>query len=191
MEVISGNEEAKIVYESHIADRLDPAQQYLYVDVGGGSTETTLIEKRRMIDSQSFNIGTLRILAGKIKDGEWEKLDAWLETISIAKQPLEIIASGGNINKLYRMAKPGRDGKMSLSKLRKIYTRLKKTKLEDRIANLGLRPDRADVIIPAAEIFLHIAEKTGVKLFRVPSMGLADGIVHSLWRQWQANAKRE
>jgi exopolyphosphatase/guanosine-5'-triphosphate,3'-diphosphate pyrophosphatase len=185
VEVIDGKEEARIIYESHIADLLSDKLRYIYVDVGGGSTEITLIENKKLCESRSFNIGTLRILARKVGEEEWQQLDDWLETIRKGKQPLEIIGSGGNINKLYRLTKLDEGEKLGVGKLKHLYNHLKKTSVEERITRLEMRPDRADVIIPAAEIFLRIAKVAKIKHLNVPTIGLADGIVHLLHQEYR------
>lgn len=189
LEIIDGAEEARIICEHHAATHLPARHTCLYVDVGGGSTEISLIHNRKLCASRSFNIGALRLLSGNVPPGEWECLDSFLADIA-QKHPLqELLASGGNINKLYRMVKPDAQGRMSLAKLRKLHARLQRTSLEERITRLGMRPDRADVIVPAAGLFLHIAQVARATTLNVPAISLTDGIIAALLHAHRARPR--
>lgn len=181
IEIIDGSIEAKMIYESHMADRLDIANNYLYVDVGGGSTEISVIVKGEMAASKSFNIGTIRILRKKVSDEEMTAMKDFLIDVKAKYAPIEIIGSGGNINKLHRLAKLNKEEILNISKLEDIYDKLKKLTIEERMERYDMNLDRADVIIPASEIFIHIAAITGIKEIYVPTFGLVDGIVHKLY----------
>ena len=188
IDIISGTEESRIIYESHIADKLNPRRRYIYVDVGGGSTEIALIEQRRFKKSKSFKIGTLRLREGIFPEHIWEKLRQWIPRSEL-DSPLEIIGSGGNINKLYRLAGLPPGSKLSVARLRRLHAALSDMSLEEKTSRLKLRADRADVIVPACEIFLAIAQAAGVRHINVPTMGLADGIVHHLCQQQRKAAQ--
>lgn len=185
IEIIDGKKEAAIIYESHIADLLNSNHRYIYVDVGGGSTELTLIENKKMVKSRSFNIGTLRTLAGKVKPSEWEEMSTWLAGVVDSGKQIEIIGAGGNINKLYRLAKLSSGHKLSKQKLGEIYDELNKLTVDERMIQYGMRADRADVIIPAAEIFLRVADLSKADKINVPTIGLADGMVHMLYEEYK------
>ena len=184
IEIIDGKEEAKIIFDSHIADMLDPQKNYLYVDVGGGSTEISIISKGSFKNSKSFNIGTLRILSGKVKKSDFDRMTKWLKSNISDYQQLEIIGSGGNINKLYRLAGFKEKDKLPVEKLAEVYKNLANYTLEERIEKLKLRPDRADVIIPASEIFMTVSQAANVEYINVPTIGLSDGIIRSLYTDY-------
>lgn len=185
IEIIPGEEEARIVYENHVECRQDDDGNYLYVDVGGGSTEINFISGGELKNSMSFNIGTVRVLSGKVKQQEWARMNHWLEGLSLHDKDVTIIGSGGNINKLYKMAseKNTDDNSFSVKELARIYHLLKPLDLKQRMVKFDLKPDRADVIIPAAEIFLSIASVTGAHRIMVPVVGVADGVIDGLARQ--------
>lgn len=183
IDIISGAEESRIIYKSHIADKLSPRRRYIYVDVGGGSTEIALIEAAKFKKARSFKIGTLRLREGKFSSRIWEKLQQWIPHNDSPGDPLEIIGSGGNINKLYRLARIPDGKKLSVARLRRLHAMLANMSLEEKTSQLKLRPDRADVIVPACEIFLAIARHAGVRHINVPTMGLAEGIVCQLLAQ--------
>ncbi|MDE5674502.1 MAG: Ppx/GppA family phosphatase [Muribaculaceae bacterium] len=182
IEIIAGEEEAKIVYYNHIEYSGAPDGNYLYVDVGGGSTEINLLADGRLQESLSFNIGTVRILTGKVKEDEWARLNEELTKISERYDDIVIIGSGGNINKLYKLAKTKNeeDNSFSVEELSRIYHLLKPLSVEERMKKYDLKPDRADVIIPASEIFLTVASVTEAKKIVVPVIGVADGIIDGL-----------
>lgn len=182
IEIIAGEEEAKIVYYNHIEYSGAPDGNYLYVDVGGGSTEINLLADGRLQESLSFNIGTVRILTGKVKEEEWARLNEELTKISKRYDDIVIIGSGGNINKLYKLAKTKNeeDNSFSVEELSRIYHLLKPLSVEERMKKYDLKPDRADVIIPASEIFLTVASVTEAKKIVVPVIGVADGIIDGL-----------
>lgn len=182
IEIIAGEEEAKIVYYNHIEYSGAPDGNYLYVDVGGGSTEINLLADGRLQESLSFNIGTVRILTDKVKEEEWARLNEELTKISKRYDDIVIIGSGGNINKLYKLAKTKNeeDNSFSVEELSRIYHLLKPLSVEERMKKYDLKPDRADVIIPASEIFLTVASVTEAKEIVVPVIGVADGIIDGL-----------
>ena len=160
-------------------------QNYLYVDVGGGSTEINLISNGELKNSRSYNIGTVRMLSGMVKEEEKEALRTDLIGIATEYAPVSIIGSGGNINKLFRLADK-KDKKASLlpvESLREIYLALQVLPAEQRIKQYKLKPDRADVIVPAAEIFLEVATYVKATGIIVPTIGLSDGIIDSLYTQ--------
>ena len=183
IEIISGREEALLIYNNHIECMEDRTGNYLYVDVGGGSTEINLLKEGKLMQSMSYNIGTVRMLTGKVKEATWQRLRTDLEGLVAGLGPVNIIGSGGNINKLYRLTdKADRRKKLlPVSSLQAMYDEMKPLSVEQRMERFGLKPDRADVIIPAAEIFLTIAGIVHAADIHVPVIGLADGIVDSLY----------
>jgi len=180
LEIIGGQREANIIYASHIDQTLDRKKNYLYIDVGGGSTELSVFSNAEMIASRSFNLGGIRILDNQDKDETWAEMKDWIKNKVCSYKNLSGIGTGGNINKLFKMAE-GKDGMpISYEKLTAIYTHLNSFSLKDRINVLGLNQDRADVIIPASEIYLAVMKWAGVKQIFVPRVGLVDGIIQLL-----------
>jgi exopolyphosphatase/guanosine-5'-triphosphate,3'-diphosphate pyrophosphatase len=186
IEIIAGEEEAKIVYNNHVEYQDDRSGNFLYVDVGGGSTEVNFLTDGDLRKSMSFNIGTVRILTGKVKDEEWARLNRQLKPIVTDYSDIVIIGSGGNINKLYKMAREKDEATHSFSvgELARLYHILKPLSVKERMKEFDLKSDRADVIIPAAEIFLNIASVTGARRIIVPVIGVADGIIDGLYEKW-------
>ena len=182
IDIISGKEEAELIYSNHVEEELDHDKCYLYIDVGGGSTELTLFDRGDCIASQSFNIGTLRWLQGKSTKEQWEEFKSWVKRISENHGPLTAIGSGGNINKIFKMLGK-KDKPLSFSVLKELYDEMKIHSVEERMEIWGLNPDRADVIVPAAKIFLGVMKAAGIDEIIVPQIGLADGIVHQLHEQ--------
>lgn len=185
IEIINGKEEARIVYSNHIECMADREGAYIYVDVGGGSTEVNFLTDGKLQSSASYNIGTVRSLTGKVRDDEWLRLEEDMGRIAERAGHINIIGSGGNINKLYRMAevKDKEQQRLPINSLEQVYDRLKPLSVEERIEQFGLKDDRADVIIPAAEIFLRIARIVHADYVWVPVIGLADGIIDDLYEQ--------
>lgn len=185
IEIINGKEEARIVYSNHIECMADRKGAYVYVDVGGGSTEVNFLTDGCLQSSSSYNIGTVRYLTGQVRDDEWLRLEEDMQHIVQGLDHINIIGSGGNINKLYRMAevKDKEQQRLPISSLRQVYEQLKPLSVEERIEQFALKEDRADVIIPAAEIFLRIASIVRAEYVHVPVIGLADGIIDDLYAQ--------
>lgn len=185
IEIIDGQEEAALVYNNHIECMEDRSGNYIYVDVGGGSTEVNLLNNGELVFSKSYNIGTVRILSRADKPETWQQLRNDMVYIAGKYPDINIIGSGGNINKLYRLAstKDKQKLNMPVSSLEEIYKRLKFLTPEQRMDEFHLKADRADVIVPAAEVFLAIAESTSAKYVHVPVIGLADGIVDKLYAE--------
>lgn len=183
IEIIAGSEEARIVYSNHIESRNGTSGRYLYVDVGGGSTELNYLDNGMLVASGSFNIGTVRILTGKVRPEEWDALHRFIEENVVHGEDLAIIGSGGNINKLYKMAadKDRERESFTVEELSRMYHSMATLGVKERMRRYGLREDRADVIIPAAEIFLNIASVTGARRIIVPTIGVADGIIDGLY----------
>jgi len=183
IEVIDGKKEAHIIYSNHIAEHLSLGQSYLYIDVGGGSTELTLFSEGRILASQSFNIGTIRMLQGGVKKEDWNYFKEWIHKKTDDHHPLTAIGSGGNINKINKMIDRKEKKPLTYSKILETYYLLKSFSLEDRITQFGLNPDRADVIVPAAKIFLTAMETADIEKMVVPQIGLSDGIIHLLYEK--------
>ena len=194
VEIISGSEEAAIVYGNHIELAARQQATCAYVDVGGGSTEITLIRKGVKESAYSYNIGTLRMLhrSEDVNDAELEHISADMKAFGEeCGQPVNIIGSGGNINKLYKLVQlaglqDGRDGRLAVSALKEMLGRLKCMDVKERMARFELKPDRADVIVPAGEIFLDVADALRSDYVLVPSLGLADGIVERLYMEFNS-----
>ncbi len=189
IDIIDGQEEAKIIYNNHVEHMEDQKGNYMYVDVGGGSTEINLLSEGQLVCSRSYNIGTVRMLNNAVKDSEWERLKNDLAELAKSYPQTNIIGSGGNINKLYRLADKKNKKKMTMqvSVLQELHIRLKALSLEERMEQFGMKPDRADVIIPAGEIFLTIASIIGASYIHVPVIGLSDGIIDELYLQNKNN----
>jgi exopolyphosphatase/guanosine-5'-triphosphate,3'-diphosphate pyrophosphatase len=185
IEIISGQEEAAIIYESHFADSLNKELNYIYVDVGGGSTEISVITKGELIESKSYDIGTVRLLNNKVKSEEYERLNADLSELKVLYKFNDIIGSGGNIIKLNTLAKVRKNNKLSLVKLEELNTQLKALTVDERKATFKLKPDRADVITLAADIYTDVAKGVGAGSIIVPTIGLSDGIIHMLYMKWK------
>lgn len=180
LEIVHGQREANIIYSSHIEQHLERKKNYLYIDVGGGSTELSIFCDGEMIASRSFNLGTIRILDNQDKDETWVEMKEWIKTQSKSYKNLQGIGTGGNINKLFKMANEKEGTPLTFVKLRALNSYLNSFSLKDRINVLGLNQDRADVIIPASEIFLTVMKWAGVKQIFVPRVGMVDGIIQLL-----------
>ncbi|HEY0175893.1 MAG TPA: exopolyphosphatase [Pedobacter sp.] len=180
LEIIEGQKEANIIYANHIEDNLDIKKNYLYIDVGGGSTELSVFINKMPVASKSFDIGTIRILDNQDKEETWEEMRLWVKDQTKFHKNLAGIGTGGNINKLYRMANEKEGLPLTFLKLKSLYNQLNSHSLKERIQVFGLNPDRADVIIPAAEIFITLMKWTGIKQVYVPRVGMVDGIINLL-----------
>lgn len=189
VELISGKTEAGIIFSNHVEERLDKKKSYLYIDIGGGSTELTLFSKGKCLSSQSFNIGTIRLLHDKVEKEYWNYFKQWIRDMNKGDQPLVAIGSGGNINKLYKMAEKKEDKALSYKKLKQLAEVIESYPVEDRMKLLGLNPDRADVIVPAAKIALTVMKNAGIDKMIVPQIGLSDGIVHRLYEEHSKKKK--
>lgn len=180
IEIIDGKLEAQLVFSNHIEEMLNPKHAYMYIDVGGGSTELTLYHNQKVISSKSFDIGTVRMLLNKVEKDEWEALKDWIKKATLGIHPIHAIGSGGNINKIYKMTKK-ENNNISYSKLKGIHDMLNSYTYEERIEVLGLKPDRADVIVNASKIFITIMKIGEMETIFVPQIGLSDGIIHELY----------
>lgn len=183
IDIIDGKKEASIIASTDLKDLINNDRSYLYVDVGGGSTEFTIFDQGNLISSKSFKIGTVRILNDLVKDSVWDEIKEWITSHFNKESKVEIIGSGGNINKLHKMSGRKMGQPLSFIWLNAQYHFLNSMEYDDRISELGLNQDRADVIIPAAKIFLSAAKWSGAKKIHVPKIGLADGMIKTLYYQ--------
>lgn len=170
IEIIDGQEEARMIYNNHIECMEDRLGNYMYVDVGGGSTEINLLTNGELVWSVSYNIGTVRMLSNAVKEGTWQQMEEELMKVTEGVAAINIIGSGGNINKLFRLAdkKDKKLQRLPVSSLQTVYDVLKPLTPEERVEAFSLKQDRADVIVPAAEIFLKIAEVVHAEYIYVP-----------------------
>ena len=183
IEIIDGQEEARMIYNNHIECMEDRLGNYMYVDVGGGSTEINLLTNGELVWSVAYNIGTVRMLSNAVKEGTWQQMEEELMKVTEGVAAINIIGSGGNINKLFRLAdkKDKKLQRLPVSSLQTVYDVLKPLTPEERVEAFSLKQDRADVIVPAAEIFLKIAEVVHAEYIYVPVIGLSDGIIDNLY----------
>ncbi len=181
IEIISGDEEATLVFENHVAESLDKNNAYLYIDVGGGSTELTFFENNKMKYKNSFNIGTIRILNNLVKQENWDEMKEVITTKIKSKKPIVAIGSGGNINKLFSMSKT-RDGKpISTNYIKKFLKEASKLNVDERMVTYKIREDRADVLVPALTIFSNVLTWSDINQIYVPKISVADGLIHNIY----------
>jgi exopolyphosphatase/guanosine-5'-triphosphate,3'-diphosphate pyrophosphatase len=183
IEILSGDEEANLIFRNYFSQNLNAKENYLFVDVGGGSTELTLIKNGARVKSQSFNIGTVRLLAGPIDKKIWKSIDAWLARHAVKTGNLVAIGTGGNVNTLFKLQGKKPQETITALEIRNLYKMLSAVDLDERIFTYKLRPDRADVILPACEIYLKIMASAGIKKMIVPKIGLSDGMILNMAEQ--------
>lgn len=182
IEIIDGKKEAAIIFSTDITNIIDEHKSYLYIDVGGGSTEITVFSNGKIINSKSFKLGTVRLLNKNSKiETIWEDMEMWIKANSINLKKVSVIGSGGNINKLFKLSGKKEGKPLSYNYINNQFKFLKQLSYEDRISELGLNPDRADVIIPATKIFLSAMKWSKSKKIYVPKIGLSDGVVKNLY----------
>jgi exopolyphosphatase/guanosine-5'-triphosphate,3'-diphosphate pyrophosphatase len=177
IEILSGELEAQLIFKNYFHQNLNSKGNYLYLDVGGGSTEITLITKGKRIKGQSFDLGTVRSLTGGIDPNVWLEVQQWLKSIKTMPNKRIAIGTGGNINTLFKLQGKKPNDLLTLDELKNLYKLLEPLTVDERIFNFKLRPDRADVIIPACEIYIKILQIAGIKEMLVPKIGLSDGMI--------------
>jgi exopolyphosphatase/guanosine-5'-triphosphate,3'-diphosphate pyrophosphatase len=182
IEIISGGDEASLIYENHIAENLDKEHSYLYIDVGGGSTELTFFAESKLVFKESFNIGTIRLLKNQVGDSQWEAMKDFIkrETRAYANNIIAI-GSGGNINKIFSLSKRKEGRPLTLDMLKDYYKEFSNFSLGDRMHLYKLREDRADVIVPALQIYVNVMRWANTLEIYVPKIGLADGLIQHLY----------
>lgn len=181
IEIISGDEEATLIYENHVAEGLDKNFAYLYIDVGGGSTELTFYENGKMKYEHSFNIGTIRLLNGLVSETHWKEMRDEIRKNIVSKKPIVAIGSGGNINKVFSMSKT-KDGKpITITYIKRFHKEIAALSVAERMAKYEIREDRADVLEPALKIYNHVMNWAGIMKIFVPKISVADGLVHNIY----------
>jgi exopolyphosphatase/guanosine-5'-triphosphate,3'-diphosphate pyrophosphatase len=189
LRIISGQEEAEVIFANHIEERLDPDGRYLYIDVGGGSTELTVFNKGKKLGSRSFPLGTLRVLNNLATPEVWAEMRQWLIKAVHKLDDLQAIGSGGNINKIYKLVDVKHGRPLSYNRLVRTHRELSAMTYDQRVTELGLNIDRADVIVPACEIFIDVMHTAHIKEIIVPQIGLADGLTRMLYDAQVAASK--
>lgn len=180
LEIVHGQKEAGIIYASHADQTIDKGKNYLYIDVGGGSTELSFFSAGEVWASKSFNIGTIRMLDNQDTEESWNEMKDFIRENTKQFKIISGIGTGGNINKLYKLSEEKDKTPLTFGKLKSLYSYLTSFSLKDRINVLGLNQDRADVIIPACEIYMTVMKWANIKNIYVPTVGLVDGIIQTL-----------
>jgi len=181
IEIIDGKKEAAIIASTDLHHLLKTDETYLFVDVGGGSTEFTLFSNGKMVNSRSFKAGTVRLLNEMVHDVVWEEIEKWIRQNTADYEEVTLIGSGGNINKLFKMSGKLQEKPLSYIYMNSQYAYLNSLTYEQRISQLSLNPDRADVIVPATRIYLNAMKWSGARQIYVPKIGLSDGIVKAMY----------
>ncbi|MFI3285367.1 MAG: hypothetical protein R3Y08_01815 [Rikenellaceae bacterium] len=185
IEIISGQEEAKTIFEAgDVAGLMNRLESYIYVDVGGGSTELTIYSNNKRATSESFKLGTVRTISDAVDKDEYKRFKRWLEEVALPYHPVAIIGSGGNINKVHKLLFKKDKESIRYIELKLLYKQINEMSYEERLRNMGLNTYRADVITPAMKIFLTVAKTCKVDEIMVPKVGLADGIIHHLYAKF-------
>lgn len=183
IKILTGQEEASIIYENHIAENLSKEEAYLYIDVGGGSTELTCFSQGKLQFKESFNIGTIRIIKKQVSEANWDEMKTFIRNRIKGIPHVTAIGSGGNINKIFSLSKR-KDGKpLHIELLKDYYKELSSFSVEDRIRLYKLREDRADVIVPALQIYINTMRWANIEQIFVPKIGLADGLIQHLYEE--------
>ena len=181
IEILSGDKEASMINQTHIAERLDKNHSYLYIDVGGGSTELTFFDEGKMKYRESFNIGTIRLLKGQVEEKNWDLMRDHLKQNTRSALPITAIGSGGNINKIFSISKKKEGKPLSLQLLRDFHKELSSQSISELIRVYKLKEDRADVIVPALLIYINIMRWAEITEIYVPKIGVADGLIQTLY----------
>jgi exopolyphosphatase/guanosine-5'-triphosphate,3'-diphosphate pyrophosphatase len=184
--IIDGLCEAQVIFTNRSQDFFNAKNAYLYIDVGGGSTEITLFSQYRKIASRSFDIGTIRIMQNLVSKSHWKEMKRWIKQHNGLHNRLVAIGSGGNINKINRLANVKNSRPLTYAKMRRVKKNLKMFSVDERITRLKLRPDRADVIVPASKIYLSAMKWAGIEKIYVPQIGLADGLVRLMFDRYKS-----
>ena len=183
LEVIAGNEEAALIHSTFHTLDIDLSKDYLYIDVGGGSTEVSLLKKGKPVLSKSFNIGTVRILKGKDTPEAWAEMIEFSRELGTKGKKLQAIGSGGNINKYVKLGPLNHIKALKVGQLEDLYEDLSALGIASRMKAYDLKADRADVIVPAGKIYMEVLRAAGIKQINVPKLGLSDGIVYDLYKK--------
>jgi exopolyphosphatase/guanosine-5'-triphosphate,3'-diphosphate pyrophosphatase len=184
IEVISGDAEASLIYENHVAENMDKSHSYLYIDVGGGSTELTFFADGKLVFKRSFNIGTIRLLKEQVTDGHWDEMKDFIKKETKGHDDDMIaIGSGGNINKIFSISKRKEGKPLQLDLLKDYFKEFNSFSVADRVRIYHLREDRADVIVPALQIYINVMRWANIEEIYVPKIGLADGLIQHLYEE--------
>jgi exopolyphosphatase/guanosine-5'-triphosphate,3'-diphosphate pyrophosphatase len=181
IKIISGQEEASYIYENHVADNMSKEETYLYIDVGGGSTELTFFSDGKLAAKESFNIGTIRLLKNQVSENEWDAMKDFIKNNKVDYHHITAIGSGGNINKIFTLSKRKEGKSLNLELLRNYYKEFSSLSLAERMSLYKFREDRADVIVPALLIYINVMRWAETEEIFVPKIGLADGLIHLLY----------
>ena len=183
IEIISGELEAEIIYENHIAELLDKEHSYLYMDVGGGSTELTLYHNNELVLQKSVNIGTVRMLTNKVTDETWEELKDICKNIAEKYNHVTGIGSGGNINKIFSLLRSKNEKYLHANAVKEMQKEMLQLSVDERMKKYNIKKDRAEVIVPAIQIYMNLFKWCGIEQILVPKIGLADGLIQHLYDQ--------
>ena len=183
IKIVSGQEEASLIYENHIADGMANDESYLYIDVGGGSTELTFFSDGRLVFKESFNIGTIRLLKNQVNESLWDEMKEFIKQRTKGFHHVTAIGSGGNINKIFSLSKRKEGKPLSLDLLRDYFKEFSNLSVSQRMTLYHLREDRADVIVPALLIYINVMRWADAEEIYVPKIGLADGLIHTLYEE--------
>lgn len=189
IEIINGSKEADLLYQSHAAEKINKKKNYLYVNVGGGSTELTLFAKGKPQHELSFEIGTIRLLKHSVKKSQWDDLHKNIKEIIKKNRPTAVIGTGGNINKIFSLSKLNDNKPLTYNMLKSFHLKLSKLSTAQRIKKFKLNNDRADVVVPALDIYLAVMKGSKVNNMYVPKVGLVDGIIYSLYNEFKQKTK--
>lgn len=187
IEVLSGDEEAGLIFSNYLTQNLQTDKNYLFIDVGGGSTELTLIQNGQKTLGKSFDLGTVRMLASAVKESEWKKVKKWLSEAVKPESTLIGIGTGGNVNAMFKLQGKKMQETLNRKEIQEQFEYLSSFTFDQRIVRLRMKPDRADVIIPAARIYMNIMDYAGINDMIVPKIGLSDGIILDMFNSWKAS----
>ena len=183
IKIISGQEEASLIYENHIAENMTKDESYLYIDVGGGSTELTFFTDGKLLFKESFNIGTIRLLKNQVSEAIWDEMKEFIKERTKGYHHVTAIGSGGNINKIFSLSKRKEGKPLGLDLLRDYFKEFSNLSVNQRMTLYHLREDRADVIVPALLIYINVMRWADTEEIYIPKIGLADGLIHTLYEE--------